>query len=129
MRREQEGGMAEKRNHRAEGAEGEALAVRFLKNQGYSIVEQNYRYRRKGEIDIIARDGEYLVFCEVKSRRDESFGPPEYAITPLKQRTIRRIAEAYVFVQGIREQACRFDVVTIRYHEGAPVLDLIKNAF
>lgn len=119
----------ERRNLRAEGAAGEELAIRFLKEQGYSIVEQNYRYRRKGEIDIIARDGEYLVFCEVKSRKDDSFGPPEYAVTPLKQRTIRRIAETYLFMHGIRDQACRFDVVTIRFHEGVPALGLIKNAF
>ncbi len=119
----------ERRNLRAEGAAGEELAVRFLKENGYSIVEQNYRYRRKGEIDIIARDADYLVFCEVKLRRDDSFGPPEYAVTPLKQRTIRRIAEAYLFEHGIREQACRFDVVTIRFHDGVPVLGLIKNAF
>jgi Holliday junction resolvase-like predicted endonuclease len=65
----------------------------------------------------------------VKSRTDDSFGPPEYAVTPLKQRTIRRIAEAYLFVRGIKDQACRFDVVTIRFREGVPVLDLIKNAF
>ena len=117
------------RNLRAEGAAGEALAVALLRDRGYAIVERNYRYGRKGEIDIVARDGEYLVFCEVKSRYDDTFGPPEYAVTPLKQWRIRRIAEAYLFTHGIRDQACRFDVVTVRFQAGGPKLELFKNAF
>ncbi|MEW6510484.1 MAG: YraN family protein [Bacteroidota bacterium] len=118
-----------KRNFRKEGKEAEELAVEYLQHRGYSIVERNYRFSKKGEIDIIARDGEYLVFCEVKSRSDEEFGPPEYALTPLKQRTIRRTAEAYLALKHIQDQACRFDVVAIRLVEGRPVLTLLKNAF
>ena len=117
------------RNLRVEGAAGEALAVRLLREHGYTIVELNYRYKRKGEIDIIARDGEDLVFCEVKSRSDDEFGPPEYAVTPLKQSRIRRIAEAYLFTHGITNQACRFDVVTVRFREAGPEFELFKNAF
>ena len=118
-----------KRNFRKEGKAGEDLAVEYLREHGYSIIEQNYRFSRKGEIDIIARDGEYLVFCEVKSRSDDEFGPPEYALTPLKQRTIRRTAQAYLALKRIRDQACRFDVVAIRMVEGRPLLTLLKNAF
>lgn len=117
------------RNLRREGARGEELAACFLQRLGYVIVERNFRFGRKGEIDIIARDGEDLVFCEVKSRTNDEFGPPECALTALKQHTIRSVARAYLCMRGIREQSCRFDVVTIRSSGAGPELDLFKNAF
>ena len=119
----------EKRNFRREGADGEELAARYLRERGYTIVEQNFRFSRMGEIDIIARDGEYLVFCEVKTRKNEEYGPPEYAVTSQKQNTIRRIAGAYLYLRGITGQACRFDGVTIRFEGETPRLTLIQNAF
>ena len=119
-----------RRNLRREGTAGEDLAARYLAELGYRIVERNFRFRRRGEIDIVARDGEDLVFCEVKLRTNEKFGPPEYAVTRAKQERIRRIAAAYLAVRQIAGQACRFDVVTIRPGGGAPPLvTLMKNAF
>jgi putative endonuclease len=117
------------RNLRREGTRGEEIAARFLVQQGYRIVERNFRFKRKGEIDIVARDGEYLVFCEVKMRTTDSYGLPEYAVTPWKQETIRRIAAAYLALRGISGQSCRFDVVTVRLDGNVPVMTLLRNAF
>ncbi|MFN0158079.1 MAG: YraN family protein [Bacteroidota bacterium] len=110
------------------GARGEQLAMRHLKRLGMEIVEMNYRYGH-GEIDIIARDGETLVFCEVKSRVNDEFGDPEYALTPRKQQQIRRIAQAYLYEHEIKEQDCRFDVVAIRFMTRPPQINYIRNAF
>ncbi len=110
------------------GNAGEQLAMAHLKRLGMEIVEMNYRYGH-GEIDIIARDGETLVFCEVKGRKTDEFGEPEYAVTPRKQQQIRRIAEAYLYEHEIKEQDCRFDVVTVRFMERPPKINYIRNAF
>jgi putative endonuclease len=118
-----------RRNLRREGARGEEIAARFLAGHGYRILERNFRFKRKGEIDIVAREGEYLVFCEVKMRTNDSYGLPEYAVTPLKQETIRRTAAAYLALKGIQGQPCRFDVVTIRFRGMAPEITLLRNAF
>ena len=118
-----------RRNLRSEGARGEEIAARFLVEQGYRIVERNFRFKRKGEIDIVAREGEYLVFCEVKMRTNDEYGLPEYAVTPAKQETIRRVAAAYLVMRDINGQPCRFDVVTIRFEGARPVMTLLRNAF
>ncbi len=118
-----------RRNLRREGARGEEIAARFLVEQGYRIVERNFHFRRKGEIDIIAREGEYLVFCEVKMRTNDEYGLPEYAVTPMKQETIRRVASAYLAVKGVSGQPCRFDVVAIRFEGNTPAITLLRNAF
>lgn len=110
------------------GREGELLAREYLEELGFEIVEMNYRYGH-GEIDIVAREGAVLVFCEVKMRKNDRFGPPEYAITPRKQRQIRRIAEGYFFDHEIREQETRFDVVAIRMRGQECELHHIRNAF
>lgn len=120
--------MARRRNTRSAGDEGEALALQYLRSHGVQIVETNYRFER-GEIDIIARDGEFLVFCEVKMRKTDEFGDPEYAIPPRKQRQIRRVALGYLFEREIRDQACRFDVVAIRKRGASVQINHIKNAF
>ena len=112
----------------AEGRKGEEVARRFLENLGFTILETNYRYGH-GEIDIIARDGEDLVFCEVKARTNDEYGEPEYAVTPQKQTQLKRIARGYMYERRLTAQACRFDVVAIRFHEGVPELNHLKNAF
>jgi putative endonuclease len=77
------------------GQEGEALAARHLKKNGYRIIEKNYR-TKLGEIDIIAKDKDTLVFVEVKSRRSWQFGNPKAAVTPRKQRKISMVALHYL---------------------------------
>ncbi len=113
------------------GDEGEDIAVELLISKGYEIVERNYRYR-KGEIDIIAIDTEtkYLVFVEVKSRRNLEFGEPEYAVTTNKMRQVKKIAEAYLYEKEIGEIDCRFDVVTILFKsEADSIINHYENAF
>jgi putative endonuclease len=113
---------------RGTGDEGEHLAQEFLRTKGMDIVTTNYQYEH-GEIDIIARDGEVLVFCEVKLRKSDTYGPPEYAITPRKQAQIKKIAEAYLYEFSIRDQICRFDVVAISMIDDKPEIRHYKNAF
>lgn len=109
--------------------EGEALAARYLIDAGWQIIERNYHYGRAGEIDIIARDDEYIVFVEVKTRRSRSCGAPEYAITRAKQHQLLRVARGWLWLQGGNETPCRFDVITISIMFGRPEIHHIRNAF
>ncbi|MER3523899.1 MAG: YraN family protein [Ignavibacteria bacterium] len=111
------------------GDEGEAIAVRFLRERGLVILETKYRYKKMGEIDIVAKDGDVLVFCEVKMRRSNEFGDPEFAITPKKQANVRRVAHAYLYEHDIDEQECRFDVVAIKNFGGRLEINYIPSAF
>ena len=111
------------------GNEGEEIARKHLHQLGMSIVETNYRYGKNGEIDIIAKDNDVLVFCEVKMRTSDEYGDPEYAITPRKQTQIRKIAEAYLWEKEIENQICRFDVVAIKQIHGKREINYIPNAF
>ncbi len=110
------------------GRRGEDLAARFLVRQGYALVERNYRLR-SGEIDIIARDRQTLVFVEVKTRRGNRFGSPFDAVDNRKQQQICRTALAYLTAHGLEESAVRFDVVAVYLDEGQPRIELMKNAF
>ena len=112
-------------NKRAVGSRYEAEAAAFLKSQGYTVLEQNYR-DRLGEIDIVAREGRYLVFVEVKYRKDNRCGHPEEAVAGKKQQRIRHTAEYYLYSHGFGEEtACRFDVVSI---DGGRIR-LVRDAF
>jgi len=100
-------------NKRKTGSEYEKLAACWLEEQGFQILERNF-YCRQGEIDLIARDGRYLVFIEVKYRKDGHAGHPAEAVHRYKQKKIARAALYYCHQRGITEnQACRFDVVCI----------------
>lgn len=100
-------------NTRKTGMEYELLAETYLKKQGVTIVEKNYR-NRKGEIDLIGRDGEYLVFFEVKYRKNQKAGNPAEAVTYQKQKKICQVADFYRLTYGIGEFcAIRYDVVAI----------------
>ena len=110
---------------KAIGRAGEDLAAQYLKQQGYTILERNYRLRI-GEVDIIARDEEYLVFIEVKTRRSTRFGSPFEAVDARKQQQIVKIAAAYL--QG-KELPVRFDVVAVHLNEQDVRVEILKNAF
>lgn len=111
------------------GQLGEDLAVKYLKNNGYEIIERNYRYGH-GEIDIIAKDNEMLVFVEVKYRRSLEYGTPENSITEYKKKQIRKIAEAYLWQKEIEGVECRIDVISIlHYSNSEPEITHYKNAF
>lgn len=112
-------------NKRVVGTAYEKLAGAYLQEQGYEIVEYNFRCRM-GEIDIVAKDGEYLVFTEVKYRADRRLGSPLEAVDIRKQRIISKVASYYCLTHGYGEtKPCRFDVMAICGEE----YTLIKNAF
>lgn len=110
------------------GKEGESLAVLHLKEQGYKIIEQNYR-TKLGEIDIIAKEKNTVVFIEVKSRKSGDFGSPKYAVTPKKMRKISMVALYFLKVTNQSRVKARFDVVSISPGEKEPEIEIIKNAF
>ena len=86
--------------------------MRYLTRHGYELVERNYRTRR-GEIDLIVRKDDTIVFVEVKLRRGTGFGDPLEAVTPRKQRTLRSIAEHYLYTRKPHYDTLRFDVIGI----------------
>lgn len=111
------------------GQGGEALAVRHLKRKGYKILEHNFRTPR-GEIDIVARHRDTLVFVEVKTRRSVSFGNPKWALTQAKRRKISQVALEYMLkTRGTTNIKSRFDVVTIQHTADQPTIEVIANAF
>ena len=112
-------------NKRETGSRYEELAAAYLTTAGYVILEKNFR-GRQGEIDLIARDGSYLVFIEVKYRADAAMGDPLEAVGPKKQQRIRQTAAWYLYRHSLPgDTPCRFDVVGIT---GGRV-QLIKDAF
>lgn len=102
----------QRKNRRTIGSEYEERAAQYLKEQGWVVLERNYRCRQ-GEIDIIARDGDCLVFVEVKYRRSTKYGDPAEAVTPAKQKRIIRTALFYIGTHHRTMPACRFDVIGI----------------
>ena len=115
-------------NRQQKGKAGEDLAAAMLEKQGYEILQRNYRFDR-GEIDLVAREGGELVFIEVKARHGDRFGSPEDSVTPAKEEQLKKVAEGYLLEHQLDNQACRFDVVSISYREGAPQMRIIRNAF
>ncbi len=97
---------------RALGARGEELAASWYLDRGYEIVDRNWRCR-DGEIDIVATRGSVLVVCEVKTRSSDAFGSPAAAVTPAKQRRLRRLAMAWLDGHGPRGRHLRFDVAAV----------------
>jgi putative endonuclease len=115
-------------HHHAVGRAGEEAAVQYLCQQGYHVLERNYRCRF-GEIDLIARDGSTLAFIEVKTRRSQTFGPAAAAVTREKQRNLVKASQVYLTQKRKADEFCRFDVVTIELDAQTPRIELIKNAF
>lgn len=128
------------KNRRETGTAYEKKAVLFLQEKGYDILQTNFRCRQ-GEIDIVARDGKYLVFVEVKYRSNDARGLPEEAVGEYKQKKIIQAARYYLYSKGLAEDTpCRFDVVGIygtKISTGAFVgeshpgekIRLLRNAF
>ncbi len=115
--------------NRSLGGYGEEIAATYLKGRNYKIIERNYSCK-SGEIDIIAIDGKTLVFVEVKTRKNYSYGPPQLAVTQFKQRQISKAALTYVTAKKLGDMNARFDVVAVLLREQErPRIDHIKNAF
>jgi putative endonuclease len=113
----------------AVGAYGERLAARHLAESGLVLLDRNWR-TRAGEIDIIARDGDVLVFCEVKTRRGVAFGEPAEAVDARKVARLRKLAAQWLAQAPVRPREVRFDVVSVLSpRRGAPTVDHLKGAF
>ncbi len=122
-------------NTRKLGADGEEKAVQYLLEKNCTILKTNYRVGRLGEIDIIARDAEYICFIEVKTRRSDTHGSPGEAVTAAKQRKIRQIAAIYLSNTKSTYKCVRFDVIEIiltkdtNFNSVIKSINHIKNAF
>lgn len=108
------------------GNKGEDIACNYLKKLGFKIIERNFRIRG-GEIDIIAKDGEFLVFVEVKTRYSEEYGLPIESITPWKIKFL--LKSALFYIQKIKwgDKPYRLDAVLIDFTTQNPQIELIKN--
>lgn len=112
------------------GNKGERQAARFLRRLGYRIVARQHK-NQFGEIDLIALDGDCVVFVEVKTRRSTAAGHPAEAVDSAKQRQLTRLALVWLKQQGLLEHRARFDVVAILWPEdaGRPEIEHYRNAF
>jgi putative endonuclease len=113
---------------RAIGQAGEDAVVAWYVAAGYEVVSRNWRVRG-GEIDLIARRGPVVVFCEVKTRRSDAFGGPAEAVTPRKQARIRGLAVQWLAVHAVRAEQVRFDVAAVRPTGRGWDVDVIEAAF
>jgi putative endonuclease len=116
-------------NKRKTGAFGEKIACNFLGNNGYQIIETNYRCR-DGEIDIVARQRDILVFVEVKTRKSFIYGAPEESVTPAKMQKLKAVAEFYNQNHDNLPPEWRIDVVAIEMNTAGKIsrIELIENA-
>lgn len=110
------------------GHDSEELAAQLLCRKGYEILARNWR-TRDGEIDIVAKDGETLVFVEVKARRSRGFGHPKYAVDYRKQQKLSLTALGYLKMNSCMGSKARFDVVTLVSAGGSPEIEIVRNAF
>jgi putative endonuclease len=111
-------------HNRRVGQVGEQLAADWYTAQGYEVVDRNWRCS-EGEVDLIARRGRTLVFCEVKSRRSAAYGAPAEAVTRTKQARIRRLARRWLAEQSGGAAVIRFDVAAVLRDQ----LEVIEAAF
>lgn len=110
------------------GAAGERAAEDYLRRQRYAILERNYRCP-VGEVDLVALDGNAVVFVEVKTRSQEGFGSPFDAVDRRKQRRIIRAAQHFVLRHRLESRVLRFDVVGVWWEHGVAACELVKGAF
>jgi len=119
-------------DHLRAGLWGERIAERALRHKGYRILGRRVRFGPREELDLVARDGNDLVFVEVKTRASEDYGRPIDAVSPDKQRLLVRAAWGYLRRLGKRRpEYIRFDVVEVigRAEDGEPTVNHIENAF
>jgi len=110
------------------GKKGEEVAIRFLKKNGYRVIGRNY-VCKMGEMDIIAKEKDTLVFIEVKTRTSTTFGLPQLAVNPKKQLQISKVALNFLKEKKLEDAKARFDVVAILMGVRGEEIELIKDAF
>jgi len=110
------------------GQKGEDRAVSYLKGLKYQILERNYRCKL-GEVDIIARDNDTLVFIEVRTRSSLAFGLPQESINRKKRHQLSKVALEFMIRRKLKNTSARFDIVAISLEPGRERVDLIRDAF
>jgi putative endonuclease len=100
---------------------GERIAATYLTDAGLQVLDRNWRCR-EGELDVVAREGDALVFCEVKTRRGTGYGHPVEAVTPVKQRRLRTLAQRWLAAHDEHAPELRFDVVGVLVRPSRPAL-------
>lgn len=114
---------------RSKGTESETSAIDYLISKGYKIIKRNFNFGKTGEIDIIAKDGNVLVFFEVKSRKSFEYGSPIESVPPSKRKSIYHAAKGYLYVNKIENAEIRFDFIGIDLRGSEPEITHIENAF
>lgn len=123
------GGNSQGHQNATLGSRGEELAASFLERNGFTIVERNFRCKG-GEVDIVARDGNTIVFVEVKSRKSLAYGVPQEAVTPFKQRQISKAALTWLARHHKIDSPARFDVIALLLDSSySHRIEHIRNAF
>lgn len=111
------------------GNQGEDLAAKLLEDKGWLIIDRNYFFE-KAEVDIVATDGTFIIFAEVKTRSGTYFGEPEDFVTPEKERNIKRAAEAWTYERKMETALIRFDVISVVLKAGTdPQIRHFEDAF
>ena len=110
------------------GRYGEDLAYKRIKRLGYKKIIRNYRCPL-GEVDLIANDGDTLVFIEIKTRRGKPTGYAKEAVNARKQRQLSKVALSYMKSNNCSDAKARFDVIAISIKEDKPQIEVVKNAF
>jgi len=110
------------------GQFGEELAYKKIKSLGYKKIIRNYKCPL-GEVDLIANDGDTLVFVETKTRKGKSVGYAKEAVTARKRRQLSKVALFYMKSNNCCETKARFDVIAVSLKGGTPLIEVIKNAF
>ncbi len=113
-------------NNKKIGKIGEEIAGKYLEENGYQIIERNY-YCKLGEIDIIAKQKDIMVFVEVKTRKNINYGSPSEAVNKIKQRHIYNVARYYICINRIKNIQLRFDVIEVIYLNGIFKCNHIKQ--
>ena len=110
------------------GKRGEDLACAELERLGYVVLDRRFRTRR-GELDIVARDGNVLVFVEVRARTGSRYGTPFESVTWQKRQRLSQMAASYLSIKRVAQVACRFDVVSVVEEHGTHTIELMRGAF
>ena len=113
--------------HNELGKQGEDAAVEFLQTKGHEILIRNYRFK-KAEVDVISKDGNMIVFTEVKTRSNDAFGNPEEFVNKKKRILMKQAADEYMFQQKL-DVEFRFDILSVSSENGKLKIYHIKDAF
>ncbi|MBQ2591826.1 MAG: YraN family protein [Candidatus Riflebacteria bacterium] len=113
------------------GKKGEDIALNYLTEKGYELVARNYRFSRYGELDLVMRDGKYLVFVEVRTKKNKLYGSPLETIDYDKRRQIEKMAQLFLVKEKLSQDTfCRFDAIgIILSNNNEPEIEHIQDAF